>query len=549
MARHTLKFKVGLYLTLALSLATLAFIAAVGWYQRAQLLDQAADHVGQVATLIAKSTRYAMLQNQPYYVDRIIRDIAEQRSLERVRVLGRDGSIIQSSADDEVGSIIDRAHEGCAQCHAAGARDAGASFDRPTSDRTTWTFTNALGRRMLGSVEVIRNEPSCATASCHYHSPDTPVLGVLNIVSSLEPIDRSMTTRTAAVAALALGFVIVASLLVALFVHRLVYVPLRDLQTGAGRVSSGNMEEPIPVRSADEFGELAASFNAMTTVLRHSRQELREWGATLEQKVAERTEELAKIRATTMRGEKLASLGLLASGIAHELNNPLTGILTFSHLVRQNLPAGSAEAEDLDLVIRETKRCAAIIKRLLDFARDKPPEKTFADVNAIVEETVRIIERPASLAQIDVGLDLERPLPAIWVDVDQIKQVVMNMLVNAQHAIEGTGTITIRTRRLAEPKAPDPDAPAIPMVEIAISDTGCGIPDGNLTRIFDPFFTTKEVGKGTGLGLSVSHGIVKAHGGAIEVDSRVGAGTTFRIQLPLEPPADAIIEGNRRSAS
>ncbi len=148
-----------------------------------------------------------------------------------------------------------------------------------------------------------------------------------------------------------------------------------------------------------------------------------------------------------MRGEKLASVGLLASGVAHELNNPLTGILTFSHLLRQKMPDGSADAEDMDLVIRETKRCAAIIKRLLDFAREKQPEKKFTDLNQVIEDTIRLVERPAHLRDIEITADLDRTLPPIWIDADQIKQVVMNMLVNAQHAVEEKGSIAIRTRR------------------------------------------------------------------------------------------------------
>jgi two-component system NtrC family sensor kinase len=292
----------------------------------------------------------------------------------------------------------------------------------------------------------------------------------------------------------------------------------------------------IPVRSDDEFGRLASSFNAMTVALRNSQLELREWGHTLEQKVEKRTQELRIAEAESARTEKLASVGLLAAGIAHELNNPLTGVLTFTTLLRKKMPDGSMDAEDLDLVIRETKRCAAIIRRLLDFAREKTPEKKFTDLNQVIEDTVRIIERPASFRDVEIAMELDRDLPQVWVDADLIKQVVMNILVNAQHAIEHEGNITIRTRCFPEAKSPEPGKEPVPMAEIAIIDTGCGIPEKNLKRIFDPFFTSKEVGKGTGLGLSVSHGIIRSHGGLIEVDSTVGKGSTFRIYLPLKPP-------------
>ena len=225
----------------------------------------------------------------------------------------------------------------------------------------------------------------------------------------------------------------------------------------------------------------------------------------------------------------------------------MTGVLTFSHLLREKMADGSQDAEDMDLVIRETKRCASIIRRLLDFAREKPPEKKFADLNQIIEETARFVERPAHLNNIDIALDLDPALPQVWVDPDQMKQVVMNLLVNAQHAIAGEGRITIRTRQSLQPKTLQPGAGAVPAVEFSIADTGCGISKENLRRIFDPFFTTKEVGIGTGLGLSVSHGIVEAHGGTIEIESEVGEGSTFRVYLPLTQSSEVMESGTSGS--
>ncbi len=530
-APKTLKFKVGLYLAIALTAAMLLFILLVVKHQRDGLLQEAASHVTQLSEVITRSTRFAMLQNQPYYVHRIIQDVGSQKSIEKIRIFSKEGLIIDSTYAPEIGLKVDQKAEGCIRCH----QSAKPLEQVPKSERAR-IFSGPDGKRLLGSMEVIRNEPSCYTAACHQHTKTQSVLGVLDIVYSLEDIDRTMRTNVITSAGFALGFIIFASLCVSFFVHRLVYVPLRDLESGAERLSSGNLEQPIPVRSGDEFGQLAASFNAMTAALGNSQAELRDWGRTLEQKVEKRTQELRIAEAETARSEKLASVGLLAAGIAHELNNPLTGILTFATLLRKKMPDGSADAEDLDLVVRETKRCATIIRRLLDFAREKTPEKKFADLNRIIEDTVRIIERPASFRDIEITLDLDRELPPVWLDADLIKQVIMNMLVNAQHAIEDAGSITVRTRRCAVPKSPEPGLPSVPVVEMAVIDTGCGIPAQNLKRIFDPFFTSKGVGKGTGLGLSVSHGIVKAHGGTIEVESKVGEGSTFRVYLPIEPP-------------
>ncbi|MBI3705865.1 MAG: HAMP domain-containing protein [Rhizobiales bacterium] len=535
MQPRTLKFKVVLYLSIALSVAMLLFTGLVAWFLYTEILGKVSDHVSQLSEVITKSTRFAMLQNQPAYVDRIIHDVADQEKIDRIRILSRDGKIIHSTYASEIGQWVDRKAEACSHCH-----QSDQPLQQVPKGQRTWTFKGPNGQSLLGSMEVIRNEPSCYNAACHQHSKETSVLGVLDIIYSLDEFDRKLRASTLGIAGVSLAFIVIASLSVGFFVHRLVYLPLRDLESGARRLSAGNLDQPIPVRGSDEFGKLATSFNVMTDALRNSRAELRDWAYTLEQKVEKRTQELRRAQAETVRGEKLASVGLLASGVAHELNNPLTGILTFSHLLRQKMPDKSPDAEDMDLVIRETKRCAAIIKRLLDFAREKHPEKKFNDINQVIDDTVRIVERPAHLRDIEINLNLDRTLPPIWIDADQIKQVVMNMVVNAQHAVEEKGSIAISTRRAMQSPPGTQGAEPVPMVEIAIADTGCGIPEKNLRRIFDPFFTSKDVGKGTGLGLSVSHGIVEAHGGMIDVQSQVGEGSTFRVLLPLTPPAAAI---------
>jgi len=538
----TLKFKVGLYLAISLTVTLLLFTLLVVRYERDGLLQEATSRVTQLSEMITRSTRFAMLQNQPDYVHRIIEDVGSHKSIDRIRIFSKEGQIIDSTYAPEIGLKVDQKAEGCIRCH-----QTSEPLEQIAGSEKGRIFSAPDGKRLLGSMEVIRNEPSCSTAACHQHTRDQSVLGVLDIVYSLDDIDRTIRDNVIIIAVLSLGFVVIALLAINFFVWRLIHVPLRDLETGARRLSSGNLEQPIPVRSEDEFGELAASFNSMTAALRNSQQELREWGRTLEEKVEKRTRELRIAEAEATRGEKLASVGLLAAGIAHELNNPLTGILTFSHLIRAKMPDGSPDAEDLDLVIRETKRCAAIIKRLLDFAREKTPEKKFCDLNQIVEDTVRIIDQPAHLRDIEITMDLDRDLPPAWVDADLIKQVIMNMLVNAQHAIQEEGSITIRSRRFPEAMSPQPGAKPVPMVELSIIDTGCGIPEQNLKRIFDPFFTSKELGKGTGLGLSVSHGIVSAHGGLIKVESVVGEGSTFRVYLPVDPPSgDTASSGSDR---
>jgi two-component system NtrC family sensor kinase len=275
----------------------------------------------------------------------------------------------------------------------------------------------------------------------------------------------------------------------------------------------------------------------MTSALKDSERALAEWAHTLEEKVKEKTAALGLAEAKTLQAEKLASVGLLAAGIAHEINNPLTGVLTFAHLVRAKLPDGSPEAEDMDIIIRETKRCAGIIRRLLDFAREKKPEVTLGDLNAVVRETVQFVDHQAGFQNIAFSAELDAQLPSLWMDANQIKQVLINLIVNARDAMGERGRLTICTRRLPTLFSLGPGRRAVPAVELTVTDSGCGIPQEHLPKIFDPFFTSKEPGKGVGLGLSVGYSIIRAHGGQISVESEVGRGTTFRIVLPVEGAA------------
>jgi len=521
MIRNVLKVKVGIYLVITLTIAVFLFTFIAVRNSQDEFLQQAIRQAAQLSEVITKSTRSAMLQNQHTYVDEIIQNVGALDDIDRVRILSKSGIVIHSSDELEIGTLLDQEAESCLACH----QDEESMAASPMIGRPRF-FANSNGEQMLGSTAVIRNESTCSSAGCHAHAADLSVLGVLDIVYPLTQLNETIKTNTIQIVALVLGFVILAAIIVSTLVQRIVYRPLSDLKEGSERWAEGDLEHPIPIRSDDELGQLAVSFNSMTRRLRKSRAELQDWGRTLEQKVEEATHELKIAQAEAARSEKLASVGQLAAGIAHELNNPLTGVLTFSHLVRKQLPDDSPEAEDLDLVIQETKRCAVIIRRLLDFAREKTPEKKYSDINKLIKETTYLIHQSAQVADIDIILDLDEAIPAVWIDEDLVKQVIMNMLVNAQHAIDDGGTISIKTRDRRQDEKND-------MVEISITDTGCGISEENLQRIFDPFFTTKVVGKGTGLGLSVSHGTIVAHGGTVEVSSEVGVGTEFRIYLPI----------------
>ena len=313
-------------------------------------------------------------------------------------------------------------------------------------------------------------------------------------------------------------------LLLSFFITTGIIRPLKEMVASTRKIAEGDLSHEVPITSRDEIGQLAESFNHMLVRLKQARQELEDYGRVLEEKVEERSQQLRKIQVQLMQSEKLASLGRLASGVAHEINSPLTGILTFSHLLMRKLKDNPELQKELELIVRETTRVSAIARGLLDFARESKPQKRPCNINDLILHTLALVERQAVFQNIRIVKNLDPQVPIILLDANQIQQVFMNILLNAADAMSQEGTLTITSNF----------PPGNSFVRVKFTDTGCGIPEENLTRIFDPFFTTKAEKKGTGLGLAVSYGIIERHRGRIEVQSELNRGTTIAIHLPLE---------------
>ena len=312
--------------------------------------------------------------------------------------------------------------------------------------------------------------------------------------------------------------IILAQLMV-VFVTSRITKPLKGLVFATERIAQGDLDYEVPVASADELGNLATSFNKMTKTLKSSDEEIQKRSTALERA----NQELRETQVQLIQTEKLSSLGRLAAGVAHELNNPLTGVMTFSHLLLKNAQ-DEATKRDLEIIIRETTRCREIIKGVLDFARQNPPQRKLCYINGVIEKTLSLLQHQAVFHNITIERKLNELLPQIWIDENQIEQVVMNIALNAAEAMNGQGILSVSS---GVSQGGD-------FVEVRVSDTGMGIPQENLSKIFDPFFTTKDPQRGTGLGLSVSYGIIQKHHGDIIVESEVGKGTTFTVRLPVE---------------
>ena len=305
-------------------------------------------------------------------------------------------------------------------------------------------------------------------------------------------------------------------------VKSLMYVPLKAGQEVIGVLSVDNKVSNTPFTESDVYLLSAlADYASIAIVNARLYTEVKSFSEELEQKVVERTKELQEAQEQLIQSEKLASIGQLAAGVAHELNNPISVMLGFSQAILRKLPEDDPLRKPLATIEREGLRCKGIIQNLLDFARRSKPSLQPTNVNEVLEAACALIEHQISLDNVVVTKGYDPHLPQVLADANQLQQVFVNIIINARDAMPQGGTLRLITRSLGDE------------VHIIFSDTGIGIPPENIKRIFDPFFTTKEVGQGTGLGLSVSYGIVEQHGGTIEVKSEVGVGTTFIVKLPV----------------
>ncbi len=515
----------------------LVSVAAIGIFavvavrnQERSALDEVSRASHLLSSTISQSIYHHMLEDRRQDAYLSMESIASQPAIERVRMLNREGVVTFSRDSKEVGHIPDRDAESCNQCH-AGNQPLGPC----QGPNTTRVFRSEKGHRILGVVTPVRNEPACSSAACHAHSANDSILGVIDVAISLEESDARTgeLTRTtlglAALAALAIG------LLVSLLSRLMVLKPLRELSGGIRRVHEQDFEQPIAVHgmiAPTEIGYVAASFNEMTGALRQARADRTQLLESLEAQVQERTRDLKSAQEQLIQSEKMSSLGKLSASIAHEINNPLMGILTVSKLLQRLLEgkpldeAGKAQfGKNLKMVQRETERCSAIVRNLLDFARQRPLTLKQLDLNLALEEALSVAANQMALQQVKLTSRLGQGV-TVQADLGQLRQAFLNVVMNAIEAMPKGGELTVESRLLEDRT-----------VQVEVRDTGCGIPEELLGKILDPFFTTKE--KGTGLGLSVVYGIVQRHGGKLEVKSEVGVGTRVIISLPQamgEPP-------------
>lgn len=533
---HGTSINLSLKLTLCLIGAIVVTFSVLGYkiirLHRENLEESTYAAGDRITETVKRSTRYGMLNNRGDEINQIVTSIGSQPGIEKISIFNKAGEIKSSTDESELFARVDKTAEACSVCHAREAGPAQTKSAIPhqlSRVERTRIFTDSAGHRTLSVINPIDNEPVCSNSGCHAHSADTKVLGMINVRMSLDAVDSAISASRRQMLMSLMGAVVVLSALFATLIWLMVHKPIRQLIAGTNHVAAGELDYQIRIRSRDEVGELAHSFNRMTRKLKRANAEINSWTRTLEERVEKKTWELKQAHEHVLRVEKLASIGKLAAIVAHEINNPLAGILVYAKLVLKRLnrnghPDNDMETrKNVETIAAESARCGEIVKGLLQFSRQARPHTKPNDLNAIIDESLRLVRHKIDLTGAAAITRCAPRLKPIVCDEQQIKQALVALLINACEAVHpGEGVITISSGYLEN----------ICAAEIRITDNGVGMDEETKQHIFEPFFTTKEQGRGVGLGLAVVYGIVTGHGGEVDVESSPGCGTTFVIRLP-----------------
>jgi two-component system NtrC family sensor kinase len=487
----------------------------------------------RVSDVIKHSTTEYMLRNDQEGLYHSIRTMAAEPGVEKIRIFDQEGRITYTTDSVEENHVVDKTAEACYGCHAQSQPL--ARLNRPDRFRI---YRNAARTRVLGIITPIENQPACSNAACHAHPAEQRILGVLDTNLSLAKTDVQVAESSRRMIIYTGCALLLIALVSWFFVWQVVGRPVKALERGTERLAAGDLGYQIEVRSNDEIGDLATSFNGMSRQLHSEHDENVAWTHTLEERVENKTRELKRAHEHALHTEKMASIGKMAAVLAHEINNPLSGILTYAKLLRKWVDRDDSGrshrkeiCESLDLIALESRRCGDLVKNLLTFSRATPMNLQPANLNQVVDRSLRLVQHQLDLAGIQVQPQLDPDLPPVVCDAAQIEQVLLALIMNALDAMPQGGNLWITTSFGHEPN----------QVSVVVRDDGSGIPPEILPRIFEPFLTTKETGRGVGLGLAISHSILERHNGNIEVQSETGRGTTFTVTLPWDADNEKIV--------
>ncbi len=492
------------------------------------VIRQSGNNIGSI---VEGSLYHSMMENDKGSLQSTLDVINTMSGIDDVNMYDNKDSLVYTSFSPESGN---HSNPNCLQCH----NNIRTMF--PVKEKSYRIINvksecsmndNDNRHRHLLIRSPILNDKSCYTASCHAHPESEELLGSLIIKIPLADLDNAVKKSSAQFYLLAIFITLLLVMVLIFFTRKKIKDPLNDIIKASIAVSNGSKSARLDIKpdSLDDMRMVAQAFNDMLDNLQKATEELQNWSQQLEYKVQKKSEELGAAHNELIQIEKIASLGKLSSSVAHEINNPLSGILVYTKLIHKQLsnPELYASKKDsilkhLKLIENETKRCGDIVKGLLDFSRKDQQDFESRHLNQILQETYELMTHPITIANNNFVKDLSARSDLINCSPNQIKQACVAILVNASEAVRENGEIILSSVN------PDQDS-----IRIDITDNGIGIPEDDIQHIFEPFFSTKHDTSGIGLGLAIVHGIIKSHNGKVDVKSELGKGTTISITLPL----------------
>jgi two-component system NtrC family sensor kinase len=493
------------------------------------VIRQSGNNVGSI---VEGALYHSMLENDKSSLQYTLDIINTLPGIDEVNMYDSDDDLVYSSISSDTNSS--HSNPNCISCHVSIASmfpGKGKSYKIINVDSDCKMIHNDNSSRHLLIRSPILNEKSCYLSSCHAHKATDTLLGSLVIKIPLKDLDAALVKSSVEFFLLAIFTTILLASFLILFTRKKIKNPLNELIKVSIAVANGDKSTRVAVKpnQLDDMRMVSKAFNEMLDNLQVATDELENWSQQLEYKVQKKSEELGAAQNELMHVERLASLGKLSSSVAHEINNPLSGILIYTKLLYKQVsnPELYASKRDsmlkhLKLIENETKRCGDIVKGLLDFSRKDQDDFEPRHLHEILQETYDLMTHPIKIANISFLADFTATSDLIYCSPNQIKQACVAMIVNASEAVQDNGEITIRT------KNPDEDT-----INFEISDNGLGIAAEDIPHIFEPFFSTKQDASGIGLGLAIVHGIIQNHKGKIVVKSELGNGTTLSVTIPL----------------
>ncbi len=484
-----------------------------------------------ISSIIEGSLYYSMLENDKAMLQRTMDIISTMSGIDEVNLYDDQNMPAYSSVHRE-----DDCHcnPDCISCHP----EMSSQFFSSEKSNMVLDYVpecgihqHVEGIRHLVMRQPILNEPSCYTAVCHAHNQNDRVLGSLLVTMPLDDLDAFSMESSTDFMLLALLIIGVLVTILVIFTRKRIKDPLNSIIKASEAVSSGDTSIRLEIEPnlLDDLRMVSQAFNNMLDKMDAATNELQNWSQQLEYKVQKKSEELSEVQNELIHVERIASLGKLSSSVAHEINNPLSGILIYNKLIYKQLnivefyhPKKESILKNLKLIETETKRCGDIVRGLLDFSRKEREDFEPVHIHKLLDETCRLMTHSIKIANISFLTEYKAETDRVICSPNQLKQACMALVVNASEAVQEQGEIVIRTR--------NPDEQHI---TISVIDNGSGISKDALPHIFEPFFSTKRDTNGIGLGLSIVHGIVENHKGKIEVKSESGLGTSIEITLTL----------------